>query len=178
MSERPGMMIYFSVWESLTETDDATVAAFLRAAIQYSRYGVVPSFTGIKAVLWASIKDGLDRDATAYEKRRVDAMYAAYKRDAENPLSKDEWRKQILSQDERVLSGDIGRYHSISTDVSGNHTHTQTDTYTQSHSELDTSLIPIFRQEAQQDRGAGEGETAEQRFDRMRQAAKAMLGSL
>lgn len=178
MSERPGMMIYFSVWESLTETDDATVATFLRAAIQYSRYGVVPSFTGINAVLWASIKDGLDRDAKAYEKRRIDAIYAAYKRDTENPLSKEEWRKQILSQDKRVLSGDIGRYHSIAADVSGNHTHTQTDTYTHSHNELDTNLIPIFRQEAQQGGGAGEGETAEQRFDRKRQEAKAMLASL
>ena len=99
MSERPGIMLYFSEWIPMLKLDDSTLASVLRAAIMYGYAGEVPSFEGINAVMWAMIADKLDRDSAAYEERCRKARWSRYKgieeQHGRKPLRYDEWITEV-----------------------------------------------------------------------------------
>lgn len=106
MSNRPGIMCYFSDWEPLLRLDDATLAKLFRASIEYAQNGALPEFTGIEAILWGLLFPKLDRDAERYQNRKDSGAYAAFcreeKRAGRDPASFDEWkieRERSLSVD-------------------------------------------------------------------------------
>lgn len=184
MSDKPGFMMYFGTWETLAQTDDATCASFLRAAIQYSKYGVVPEYSGVNAVIWSMIKDGLDRDAERYEQTQMGRRYATYcreeKKSGREPLSRDEWEHQQISNDDKPISNDVFDDHQHPTTTSTPNPATNPNPAPIP----DPNQIPFpnpahqqSQQHSQQEGGTGEGETEEQRFDRKKRDAIAMLAS-
>ena len=83
----------------MLKLDDSTLAPLLRAAIMYGYAGEAPSFDGINAVVWAMIKDKLDRDSAAYEERCRKARWSRYKgvqeKSGHAALSYEDWAESI-----------------------------------------------------------------------------------
>ena len=106
MSDRPGVMFYFSDWTPLLSLDDGTLAKLFRASIEYAQHGVIPEFEGTAAILWGLIYPKLDRDGERYQSRKDSGAYAAYCRDEKragrDPVSFEQWR---IDRD-RALSND------------------------------------------------------------------------
>ena len=164
MSERPGIMLYFSEWIPMLKLDDSTLASVLRAAIMYGYAGEVPSFEGINAVMWAMIADKLDRDSAAYEERCRKARWSRYKgveeQHGRKPLCYYEW---ITEVDQRQP------------------TSTMADGLDETESKKDKQTKQELKKESQGDaRGAELPEPyqplSEDAFEERRKAALARLG--
>lgn len=121
MSERPGVMFYFSDWSGILNLgDDATLGRFARAALEYGQSGTDTTFQGIERAIWEPLKARIDRDGERYQRRREAGGYAVYcreeKREGRTPLAHAEWN----------------RHQSLSNDSDSIHTQTQSHTHTQS----------------------------------------------
>ena len=63
---------YFCAYHSLLETtevlSDAEFGRLMRAAIEYSASGILPSLGGRESIMWGIVKWQIDRDVAHYEK--------------------------------------------------------------------------------------------------------------
>lgn len=100
MAERPGMMIYFDKWEFIIKESDTICSAFLRAAIEYARHGVVPDFPDGYKLAWNLIQQSIDKDKTRYDDISMSRKYARYcgteKAAGRTPCSFDEFKQSCL----------------------------------------------------------------------------------
>lgn len=121
MIERPGIMIYFDQWESIIKTDDATLAGLFRAAVLYGKYGEIPNFDDMAAVLWGIIRPAIDRDAKRYaetQKKRQYAVYCREEKKAENsPLPFDEWCQKVSLDNMRYPNTSLLSYTESYSDI-------------------------------------------------------------
>ena len=60
---------YHSFLKSLTPYGDAEVGRLFRACLQYSMTGEDPGLCGNERFIWPTLKQGIDRDKSAYEAR-------------------------------------------------------------------------------------------------------------
>lgn len=102
--KRPGMMIYFDMYESLSKLSPTLQGKMLRAMLEYAIHGVEPVLTDKLEVIWGLIKPRIDMDAQAYHRAIHQKNYANYckkrKRAGLDKLPYDEWLE--LQQNESV----------------------------------------------------------------------------
>lgn len=144
---KPGMMLYFSLWEPILELDDATVASLVRATMRYSFDGIDPELDGITNTLWKMIKPGIDADAERYEQKIEKRQYAVYCRGEKaagcTPVDFDTWRR--MTHDDCNFccdANDIKCNHLISNDITRqpiSNTNTITKSNTESNSNTTTT---------------------------------------
>lgn len=97
MAERPGIMVYFDLIDSLQDYTDAEAGLLFRAMLEYGKTGAIPEFSdrGMKT-LWRSIQQKIDRDGGKYRDRCDSGAYAVYVREANKqgiePLTFDDWK--------------------------------------------------------------------------------------
>ena len=118
MANRPGVMLFFDDWEPLLSLSDKDLASMLRAAINFSKYGEVPEFSGPLSIIWGIIAAKLERDQARYDKAILQKRHAVYcritKSKGEDPLDFEEWCEQFLDHsEERTISTDNERSSSI-----------------------------------------------------------------
>lgn len=108
MADRPGFMVYFTDWLPLLKLDDATLAALLRACVNYASAGEWPELEGMSSILWGMLHPKIDRDGERYESRKESGKYAAYCRDEKRagrePASFEDWK----SEKDRSITNDNG----------------------------------------------------------------------
>ncbi len=99
MSDRPGVMLYFSEWNRLINMNDHTVAKFIRAVFNYAQNGEWPNFEDMEAAMWGMVASKIDNDAIRYEETKKSRCYARYcgiqKKRGENLLDEEEWEERI-----------------------------------------------------------------------------------
>ena len=111
---KPGVMFYFDVRPCIKRLNIEEKGCLFEAILDYGEFGNIPDFDGALGVAWDFIQPKLDRDAGRYDKQVEQKQYAVYVREAKKnggtPVSFDEWK--LLSDDEkhRLISADIGRY--------------------------------------------------------------------
>lgn len=163
-ADRPGLMIYFDLWEPLLKSDNESLAELFRAAILYGKYGVVPEFVGINEILWSIIRPALDRDADRYEQTRLVKKYARYcgleQKAGRVPLSREEWQHMLT----RV---DCVEHNQPSTKTASS-TETVTDP---TPNTISSPAANAAEEETQGDPGGREGETIVEEFEAKKRRA-------
>ena len=84
--EKPGIMMYWEMFDVLESLMDGQTKTMLRAIRSYSQYGEVPDFANdaLLATLWMLVKPKIDADSDRYEKirkQRTDAINARWDRE-------------------------------------------------------------------------------------------------
>ena len=84
--EKPGIMMYWEMFDVLESLMDGQVKTMLRAIRSYSQYGEAPDFANdaLLATLWMLVKPKIDADSDRYEKirkQRTDAINARWDRE-------------------------------------------------------------------------------------------------
>ena len=103
---KPGLYMYFSLWRDIVSIGDEYAGRMLRAALDYSEFGVEPEFTEfLDNFVWNRIKPGIDRDDARYQSVMMDKKYGGYVSAMSRKFeslgqTKDEYRKKILSREE------------------------------------------------------------------------------
>ncbi len=107
MAERPGIMIYLDLYETLKDFTTEEAGQLFKALLEYGTTGTVPEFEdrGLRAV-WRNAQQKIDRDYDKYLATVESRAYAAYCREHKRlhgerstPLSKEEWKDQMTSDD-------------------------------------------------------------------------------
>lgn len=84
MSDRPGIMFYFSTRPCLKRLCLEQKGQLFEAMLEYGEYGIIPEFDGALGVAWDFVQQMIDRDGERYEKvsevRRA-AANARWKKD-------------------------------------------------------------------------------------------------
>ena len=95
MSEKPGVMIYFDMLETLKQMSDRQAGILFRAILQYGATGVRPELPGQLRLLWPMIEMRLITDHQRYKLVSLKRQYAIYTRWAkergEAVLSYEQW---------------------------------------------------------------------------------------
>ncbi len=70
--EKPGVLIFWEVFDALQGLDSERLKEMFLAIYNYSRYGEVPNFGDdpFFRILWPFVKDKLDRDTKRYERKQ------------------------------------------------------------------------------------------------------------
>lgn len=88
--ERPGVMIYFHIFEMLRLLDTRQVGEIMLALMAYAKDGTEPVFTEqVMQVVWVSMKNASDVDREHYEMKRQRAVKGASKRWHEEAMLND-----------------------------------------------------------------------------------------
>lgn len=84
MGERPGVLIYFEVLDSIEELDLESRGILFSAILKYGRDGTLPDFEANVAlkVLWPLIRSRIDASSESYEQSRLKSVWGVYKREA------------------------------------------------------------------------------------------------
>lgn len=98
-------MVYFDLFDSLKEYNHQEIGELFLAMLEYAMTGVLPDFNdrGMRT-LWKSIQPKIDRDNERYQKTVEARQYAAYCRECKkmgtDALSQEEWKHQMISNDD------------------------------------------------------------------------------
>lgn len=96
MPSPPGVMFYIEDWAPILEdSDDATIARYVRFVMAYATTGEVPNLKGFEKSFWGMLQSKIDRDNQKYLGRKRDAAYGGYtqscKKAGAAPMEKDDW---------------------------------------------------------------------------------------
>lgn len=81
MSERPGVMFYFSLRPALKRLSMEEKGRLFDAILDYGETGILPELDGVLGVCWDFIQPMIDKDAEAYRmkcekaKRSIEARW-------------------------------------------------------------------------------------------------------
>jgi len=79
--ERPGVMIYFHIFEMLKLLDTQQVGEVMLALMAYAKDGIEPQFREqVMQIVWVNMKNAADTDLVHYEEKRAQAKAASAKR--------------------------------------------------------------------------------------------------
>ena len=172
MSERPGVMFYFSARSSLKRLSNEQKGLLFEAILEYAENAVVPDFDEdpVLAIAWDFIRPAVDKDGDMYEKKKAQSRYATYCREEKKkhvePLSFDDW----------FSSSDIAGYHPISDDNFDHRNYPITVTVPITESIPTTNTLSVTKAIAVGD--ASCELTQEQAFNMKRNDALRMIGAL
>lgn len=103
MQNKPGVMIYFDIQETVKRLSDRSAGILFRAILEYGATKKEPTLPDSLYMLWPMIRMRLDTDDERYHQMSQRRRYAAYtrwcKHDGENPLSYNDW----LSKEDNEL---------------------------------------------------------------------------
>lgn len=121
--ERPGVMVYFHLFDMLKLMDTRQVGEMMLALMAYAKEGVEPDFTEqVMRVVWVSMKNAADLDQERYAERCKRAKAAIEKR----------WNKEDTDEYERIPPYTKNTNHN---------TNTETDTPTETITKADADAI-------------------------------------
>ena len=116
---KPGVMFYFDVRPCIKRLSINEKGRLFEAILDYGEFGIVPELEGALGVAWDFIQPKLDRDAGRYDKQVEQKQYAVYVREVKKnggtPVSFDDWKAAFVSNGDRLLSADAGRYPTTTT---------------------------------------------------------------
>lgn len=119
--ERPGVMIYFHIFEMLKLMEPQQVGEIMLALMAYARDGVEPDFNEqVMQIVWVNMKNASDTDLVHYEEKRAQAKAASAKR----------WGKDADASD---------RIRTVP--INNNNTETETSTETDTDTKADADAI-------------------------------------
>lgn len=79
--ERPGVMVYFHLFDMLKLMEPQQVGEMMLALMAYAKDGTEPCFAEqVMQVVWVSMKNASDVDKVHYEEKRAQAQAASAKR--------------------------------------------------------------------------------------------------
>lgn len=111
---RPGVMFYFDIRPCIKRLSLEEKGQLFEAILDYGEYGAVPEVDGVLGIAWDFIQPKLDLDAERYETKVEQKRYATFVREVkkrgETPMSFDEWKQLTDTERGQVISADIGRY--------------------------------------------------------------------
>ncbi|MBR6575197.1 MAG: hypothetical protein IKK61_09450 [Clostridia bacterium] len=88
--ERPGVMIYFHIFEMLKLLDTQQVGEVMLALMAYAKDGIEPQFREqVMQIVWVNMKNASDVDREHYEMKRQRAIKGASKRWHEEAMLND-----------------------------------------------------------------------------------------
>ena len=88
--ERPGVMLYFHLFDMLKLMDPQQVGEMMLALMAYARDGVEPQFREqVMQIVWVNMKNASDVDKVNYEIKRQRAIKGANKRWHEEAMLND-----------------------------------------------------------------------------------------
>lgn len=122
--ERPGVMIYFHIFEMLKLLDTQQVGEVMLALMAYAKDGIEPQFREqAMQIVWVNMKNASDVDKERYAERCKNAKAAIEKR----------WNKQE----------DTDVYERIPTDTkhTNHNTNTETDTESETNTKTDADAV-------------------------------------
>lgn len=122
--ERPGVMIYFHIFEMLKLLDTQQVGEVMLALMAYAKDGIEPQFREqVMQIVWVNMKNASDVDKERYAERCKNAKAAIEKR----------WNKQE----------DTDVYERIPTYTkhTNNNTNTETDTDSVTNTKADADAV-------------------------------------
>lgn len=95
MQEKPGVMIYFDIRDTLSRLSDESAGILFRAIMEYGATRNEPELPEPLYLLWPLIQMRLDTDDQRYHQVSQKRKYAAYVRWTEHhgqaPLSFEDW---------------------------------------------------------------------------------------
>lgn len=119
MAERPGIMVYFELRESLEDFSDAESGQLLKGMLEYGATGALPEYTDrAMRTLWKSVQQRIDTDAARYQHKveqaqRAGRASAAKRSTSQQPLtSVDECQQNQPTTTQHQLN-----FISTSTDI-------------------------------------------------------------
>jgi len=106
MTERPGIMVYFDLLDTLRDYTTTEAGELFIAMLEYGTTGAIPDFTdrGMKTV-WRGLQQKIDRDNLKYQATIEARQYATYCREyrkkynGADPPTMEEWKNQKISND-------------------------------------------------------------------------------
>ena len=111
MSEKPGVMIYFEVWEMIKRMTDDMAGALFKAIMEYGATKRIPELPDPLFIIWPMVQARLDTDDERYYRVSQKRKYAAYTRWAkehkEDPLPFDKWLYEIERFDREDADDDL-----------------------------------------------------------------------
>lgn len=111
---KPGVMFYFDVRPCIKRLSIEEKGRLFEAILDYGEFGNIPDLDGALGVAWDFIQPKLDRDSGRYDKQVEQKQYAVYVREVKKnggaPVSFDDWKAAIVTNGNRLISGDTGRY--------------------------------------------------------------------
>lgn len=122
--ERPGVMIYFHIFEMLKLLDTQQVGEVMLALMAYAKDGIEPQFRDqVMQIVWVNMKNASDVDKERYAERCKNAKAAIEKR----------WNKQE----------DTDVYERIPTYTkhTNNNPNTETDTESETNTKADADAV-------------------------------------
>ena len=118
--ERPGVMVYFHLFDMLKLMDPQQVGEMMLALMAYAKDGTEPCFAEqVMQVVWVSMKNASDVDREHYEMKRQRAIKGASKR----------WHEEAMLND---------AYDAINNNNTETETITETDTDTKADADAIT----------------------------------------
>ena len=91
--ERPGVMIYFHIFEMLKLLDTQQVGEVMLALMAYAKDGIEPQFREqVMQIVWVNMKNAADTDLVHYEEKRAQAKAASAKRWGKDADASDRMR--------------------------------------------------------------------------------------
>ena len=98
MQNKPGIMIYFDVIETVNRLSDQNAGLLFRAILEYGMTRRVPELPKKLFLLWPLVQMRLDTDDERYHRVARKRRYAAYvrwaKEKGETPLPFEQWLAQ------------------------------------------------------------------------------------
>lgn len=80
MSDKPGVMIYFDMRQTLSRLSDRQAGILFRAILEYGATKKVPELPDSLYLLWPLLQMRLDNDDQRYHSISQKRQYATYKR--------------------------------------------------------------------------------------------------
>ena len=108
MAERPGIMVYFDLLETLNDFTTEEAGELFLAMLEYGSMGTLPEFEDrAMRTVWKSVQQKLDRDDAKYQNTCEARRYATFCREYRkehgetSPLpSYEDWKNQMISNDD------------------------------------------------------------------------------
>lgn len=111
---RPGVMFYFDIRPCIKRLSLEEKGQLFEAILDYGEYGAIPEVDGVLGIAWDFIQPKLDLDAERYDTKVEQKRYATFVREVkkrgETPMPFDEWKQLSDTERSQVISADIGRY--------------------------------------------------------------------
>ena len=121
--ERPGVMLYFHLFDMLKLMDPQQVGEMMLALIAYARDGVEPQFQDlVMQIVWVNMKNASDTDLVHYREKQEQARAASAKR----------WGKDASASE---------RMRTVPINNNNTNTVTETESVTETNTKADADAI-------------------------------------
>lgn len=109
MPQKPGVMLYFDVMDSVKQLSDRHAGIMLRAILEYGSSGTLPELPAPVRLLWPMIQMRLDCDDRRYQQLHFKRKYAAHVRWCDKygreALPYDMWMESEGTEEPQPLYG-------------------------------------------------------------------------